>query len=126
VIARFAASDAVGAFVAVKPSASFHVVQHDDDGKVTSIGQVGGSPLRINGGFFVFRRSIFDYLGPEDDLVDAPFQRLIAEGKLLAYPYDGFWACMDTFKERQLLEDLFSTGHAPWMVWNGGRSEADT
>jgi len=105
--------------VAVKPSASFHVVQHDDAGKVTSIGQVGGSSLRINGGFFIFRRSIFDYLGPEDDLVDAPFQRLIAEGKLLAFPYDGFWACMDTFKERQLLEDLYSSGHAPWMVWNG-------
>ena len=122
-IERFAATKAVGAFVAVKPSASFHVVQHDDDGKVTSIGQIGGSPLRINGGFFIFRRSIFDYLGPEDDLVDAPFQRLIAEGKLLAYPYDGFWACMDTFKERQLLEDLYSSGHAPWMVWNGGPAE---
>jgi len=115
-IDRFLASDAVGAFVAVKPSASFHVVQHDDAGKVTSIGTAGGA-LRINGGFFVFRRSIFDYLGPGDDLVEAPFQRLIEEGKLLAYPYDGFWACMDTFKERQLLEDLFSSGQPPWMVW---------
>lgn len=119
-IERFARSDAVGAFIAVKPSASFHVVRHDESGKVTSIGHVGDSPLRINGGFFIFRRAIFDYLQPGDDLVEAPFQRLIQEGKLLAYPYDGFWACMDTFKERQLLEDLYATGHAPWMVWNGG------
>lgn len=123
-VERFNATDAVGAFVAVKPSGSFHVVQHDDSGRVTSIGQVGESALRINGGYFVFRRTIFDYLDAGDDLVDAPFQRLIAEGKLLAYPYDGFWACMDTFKERQLLEDLYATGQAPWMVWNGGWAEA--
>ena len=64
--------------------------------------------MRINGGFFVFRREIFDYMRDGEDLVEEPFQRLAAEGKLLAYPYDGFWACMDTFKERQLLEDIYS------------------
>lgn len=118
-IDRFKHSDAVGSFLAVRPSASFHVVQHEQSGRVQSIGHVGDSGLRINGGYFVFRRTIFEYLQPGDDLVEAPFHRLIAEGKLLAYPYDGFWACMDTFKERQLLEDLYSSGTAPWMVWNG-------
>jgi glucose-1-phosphate cytidylyltransferase len=118
-IDRFKHSDAVGSFLAVRPSASFHVVQHEQSGRVQSIGHVGDSGLRINGGYFVFRRTIFEYLQPGDDLVEAPFHRLIAEGKLLAYPYDGFWACMDTFKERQLLEDLYGSGTAPWMVWNG-------
>ncbi len=122
-LARFQASDAVASFAAVRPGASFHVVTADDTGRVQSIGHVGASGLRINGGYFVFRRSIFDYLRQGEDLVEAPFQRLIAEGKLYAYPHDGFWACMDTFKERQLLEDLYLSGHAPWMVWNGGHSE---
>ena len=117
-IETFKKSDAVGAFLAVKPSASFHVVSHDAGGRVSAIGHVGESGLRINGGYFIFRRTIFEYLKPGEDLVDEPFHRLIEQEKLLAYPYDGFWACMDTFKEQQSLEDLYSTGRAPWMVWN--------
>jgi glucose-1-phosphate cytidylyltransferase len=54
-----------------------------------------------------------------DELVEEPFRRLIAAGQLLSYTHDGFWACMDTFKEMQQLEDLYSRGKAPWMVWNG-------
>lgn len=122
-IERFERSDAVAAFVAVKPGASFHVVQHDKDGRVTSLLPVGATQLRVNGGYFIFRRSIFEYLRPGEDLVEEPFQRLIAEGKLMVYPYDGYWACMDTFKERQQLEDLHDSGKAPWMVWNGQGTE---
>ena len=117
-IERFKKSEAVGAFLAVKPSASFHVVSTDQSGRVNSIGHVGESGLRINGGYFVFRRTIFEYMKPGEDLVEAPFHRLIEQEKLMAYPYDGFWACMDTFKERQSLEDLYGSGKAPWMVWN--------
>jgi glucose-1-phosphate cytidylyltransferase len=94
------------------------VVSHDSAGRVSSIGHVGESGLRINGGYFVFRRTIFEYLKPGEDLVEAPFHRLIEQEKLMAYPFDGFWACMDTFKERQSLEDLYGSGKAPWMVWN--------
>ena len=64
--------------------------------------------------FFVLRRDIFDYMEPGDELVEAPFQKLIGERKLGVYTYDGFWACMDTFKEKQLLDDLYATGDAPW------------
>ena len=123
-IERFKMSDAVGAFLAVKPSASFHVVSHDPSGRVSAIGHVGDSGLRINGGYFVFRRTIFEYIKDGEDLVDAPFHRLIAENKLLAFPYDGFWASMDTFKERQLLEDLYGIGKAPWMVWDRREPES--
>jgi glucose-1-phosphate cytidylyltransferase len=73
--------------------------------------------LWINGGFFVLRTEIFDVLEPGNELVNEPFQRLIARGDLMAYRHEGFWVGMDTFKERQLLDDLWSRGTAPWAVW---------
>ena len=65
----------------------------------------------------MLRREIFDYLHEGEDLVYEPFARLIAERRLATLKYDGFWACMDTFKDRQLLEGLHSRGDAPWEVW---------
>ena len=76
--------------------------------------------IRVNGGFFVFRHEIFDYIREGEELVQEPFKRLADEGKLVSYLYDGFWACMDTFKEKQLLEDIYSRGQAPWEVWRNG------
>jgi len=73
---------------------------------------------RINGGFFVFSRKIFDYIRPGEELVEQPFQRLIDEGRLFACAYDGFWRCMDTFKDLQALETLMSSGDAPWALWD--------
>jgi glucose-1-phosphate cytidylyltransferase len=73
--------------------------------------------MRVNGGFFVFRPEIFRWMEEGEELVQEPFQRLAKAGKLLSYNYDGFWACMDTFKEKQLLEDLYSRGQVPWEVW---------
>ncbi len=69
--------------------------------------------LWTNGGFFVFRQAIFDYLGEGEELVEAPFHRLIEARKLFAYKHDGFWACMDTFKEKQQLDDLSYPAHRP-------------
>jgi glucose-1-phosphate cytidylyltransferase len=54
-----------------------------------------------------------------EELVEQPFRRLIEGGELLSFAHDRFWACMDTFKERQDLEDLYGRGNAPWTVWNG-------
>jgi len=73
--------------------------------------------MRVNGGFFVFRHEIFDWMRPGEELVQEPFQRLAAAGRLLSYTYDGFWACMDTFKEKQMLEDMYGRGQVPWEVW---------
>ena len=72
----------------------------------------------MNGGFFVLRHDIFDFMREGEELVENPFRRLIEQGKLMAYPHNGFWACMDTFKERQELEDVFTRGNAPWAIWN--------
>lgn len=66
----------------------------------------------------VLRQEAFNYLHDGEELVEEPFQRLIDEGKLMAYLHDGYWACMDTFKEKQDLEDLFGRGSAPWTMWN--------
>ena len=75
------------------------------------------SNILINGGYFVFKRSIFDYLKEGEELVQEPFRRLIAEKHLVGYEYDGFWKSMDTFKEKQELDDLYSKGNAPWQLW---------
>ena len=116
----FQRQDAVASFVGVAPTQSFHLVRVEDGGRVKSIRHVRDVGMRVNGGFFVFRGEIFDWMKEGEELVEEPFQRLAAAGKLLAYPYDGFWACMDTFRDKQLLEDLYSRGQVPWEVWKPG------
>ena len=119
----FQRHDAVACFVGVCPTQSFHLVAADSDGQVKSIRHVRDIGMRVNGGFFVLRKEIFEVMKPGEELVQEPFQRLAEAGKLLSYSYDGFWACMDTFKDKQLLEDLYGRGQVPWEVWkgNGGK-----
>ena len=116
----FRKHDAVASFVSVKPNLSYHLVSTEPNGLVSSIEDIGRSPIRINGGFFMFKREIFKHLRPGEELVREPFQRLVGERRLTAYEYDGFWMSMDTFKDRQQLEDIYSRGGAPWEVWNNG------
>jgi glucose-1-phosphate cytidylyltransferase len=118
--------DAVACFAGVAPMSSFHLVRVAQGGRVESIQHVRAAGVRINGGFFVFRQEIFDWIRDGEELVQEPFQRLAAAGHLLAYEYDGFWACMDTFKEKQLLEDLYAGGRAPWEVWKGPCTSTST
>jgi glucose-1-phosphate cytidylyltransferase len=117
-------------FVSVKPNLSFHFVNADGQGRVKTIENFGRTHLRINGGFFVFHRDIFKYMGPGEELVHEPFQRLVADDQLLAYEYDGFWQAMDTFKDRQGLEEVYAAGQAPWELWrdrdaNGAAAHVD-
>jgi len=116
-IDRLAQSDKIMSFIAVKPTASFHAVQYGPDGEVASIRPSDELGIFINGGFWVMRREIFDYIRPGEEIVDQPMQRLIAAGKLLAYRYDGFWTCMDTFKEKMMLDDMVTNGGAKWQLW---------
>lgn len=111
-------SGKIGAFLCVKPVHSFHIVSTKDDGVVTSIQHVSQSDLWINGGYFVFRTEFFEYLNEGEELVEEPFSRLIAQEQLIAYGYRGFWACMDTFKDKKRLDDVYARGEAPWEVWN--------
>jgi glucose-1-phosphate cytidylyltransferase len=118
-IDHFRRHNTVASFVSVKPNISYHLVSAGSDGLVTSIEDIARSPIRINGGYFMFRREIFDHIGPGEELVNEPFQRLVRQRQLAAYEYGGFWMCMDTFKDRAQLEEIYSRGHAPWQVWNG-------
>lgn len=111
--------DAVATFVSVVPHTSFHLVEVGADNHVTSVRDAAQAGVRINGGFFVLDQAIFDHMEPGDELVLEPFERLIKESRLLAFRHDGFWAGMDTFKDRQTLEDLYQSGEAPWQVWDG-------
>src|SRR5262245_24865060 len=122
-IDTFLKQDKTAAFLCIKPAQSFHIVSMRDDGLVKEIQDVNQSGMRINGGYFVFRKEIFDYIHAGEELVYEPFQRLIREEKLIAYKYDGFWACMDTFKEKQLLDDMYARGETPWQVWRTAKPE---
>jgi glucose-1-phosphate cytidylyltransferase len=113
----FLATDAVGQLIAVKPQDSFHIVRMGDGDRITGFLPAGDLDLRVNGGFFVLRSSIFDYLNADEDLVMDACRRAADEGRMRAVSYDGFWAPMDTLKERAYLEDLYRTGTAPWTVW---------
>jgi glucose-1-phosphate cytidylyltransferase len=108
---------AVASFLSVKPSLSYHFLTSTADGVVTSFRDIAQSGLRVNGGYFVFRQEIFDYMREGEELVLEPFERLIAAQQLVGYPHDGFWLPMDTAKDKKRLDDLHDAGDAPWWVW---------
>ena len=119
-IEEFAATTCVAQMLAVKPQDSFHVVDILPGGLVTGLTPVGDMSMRINGGYFVLRQGIFDYLEENDDLVTDAFRRAARRRRLRSYCYDGFWAPMDTLKERAALEDMYRAGRCPWAVWQPG------
>jgi len=110
----------IASFLCVLPNLSYHVISTDpESGLVSGVHPIRDGSVRINGGFFIFKKEIFDYMREGEELVLEPFQRLIEERQLAGYSYDGFWAGMDTFKDRQELETLWGSGAAPWHVWKG-------
>lgn len=111
----------VASFLAVKPSYSFHLVSFTADERIAGVVPFSETESWINGGFFVFRRAIFEYMRPGEELVEEPFQRLIRDDQLVAFRHRGFWASMDTLKDHQNLEALHESGSPPWAVW-----QADT
>lgn len=116
-IDEFRSTPCVAQLLTVRPQDSFHVVNTGADGLVTGLTPVADMSMRINGGYFVFRQALFDYLGEGEDLVTDAFGRAAAQGLVRAWPYDGFWAPMDTLKERAALEELDRHGQRPWAVW---------
>lgn len=120
----FYRSGKTACFVAVRPTQTFHLVEIDDTAHVTSISHAASSSAWINGGYFMLSQRIFEFMRPGEDLVEEPFRRLIEARELVTLKHDGFWACMDTFKERQQLEDLWSKGAAPWQVWSPAEQPA--
>ncbi len=116
-IENFRQSGAMASMVLVQPTASFDLVSVDAAGRVDGISAISQSDFWINGGYFILRREVLDYIRPGEELVRQPFERLIAQQALMGYKYHGFWMCMDTFKDKQRLEELESKGNPPWQVW---------
>jgi glucose-1-phosphate cytidylyltransferase len=116
---HFAAQNKVASFLCVRPKLSYHFVMASDGGLVTDLRDLIQSGLRVNGGFFIFRKGIFRYIDNDgDELVDGPFQRLVRDRELVGYDYDGFWQSVDTAKDVKQIEELSSNGSPPWAVWN--------
>jgi glucose-1-phosphate cytidylyltransferase len=122
-LAHFREFDATATFLSAHPNLSYHVVSADRSGRVTAIEAISASKMRINAGFFILRNDIFEYMEKGDELVDQPFQRLISKARLLAYQYDGFWMPMDTFKDKQKLDEIYTRGNAPWLLWEHSKPE---
>jgi glucose-1-phosphate cytidylyltransferase len=120
-IARTRDEGVMASFLATRPNHSFHVVSMSADGRVQAMSDVTTSDIWINGGYFVLRGEFLDHLRPGEDLVEEPLQRLMPAGQVLAHRHEGFWAPMDTLKDKQLLENLHDEGTAPWEVWNSDR-----
>ena len=115
----FEKSNAVASLLLVQPTASFDIVRAEPRGVVNDIRPLTDTDIWINGGFFAMRSEIFKYIQQGEELIREPFQRLIEKQALLAYKFNGFWQCMDTFKDKQHLEEL-NQAAAPWKVWNHG------
>ena len=109
--------DVVASMVAVRTQHSFHAIKTQADGMVQSIAELSSENIWINGGFFYLRKQIFDYIKSGEELVEQPFQRLVGEQKLYAHVYDGYWAAMDTLKDKMNFDSLYQRGVAPWEVW---------
>ena len=115
-IETFRQSGKIACFLAVRPSFSLHLVEIAQNGKVDRIRASQDANLWVNGGFFVFRPEIFDYMREGEELVEAPFQRLIETDQLLGFKHEGFWRPMDTLRDKQVLEDLVEQGNMPWRL----------
>ena len=121
-VERLRSSGKTGLFISVRPVFNAHVVHADAEGVVKSVEDMQQADVWINGGFMVLRRDILDTINPGEELVIEPFGRLIEQGELLAYRYEGFWEPMDTIKDKQKLDALYESGAAPWRVGAGPRA----
>ena len=117
-IQEFETKDAIASFAAVRTWQSFHAAKFDENRYVSSLGELGEMDFWINGGFFVLRNEIFDYIQEGEELVEQPFGRLIERKKLVAFPHTGYWQSMDTFKDKISFDRAYARGDAPWEVWN--------
>jgi glucose-1-phosphate cytidylyltransferase len=115
-IAKFKESGKVACFLAVHPPLTFHLADIDETGRVRAMRASDDADIWINGGYFLMRPEIFDYMREGEELVVEPFRRLIEADQLLAYKYTGFWRAMDTLRDRQALEDMVERGNMPWRT----------
>ena len=104
---------------AVRPTARFGHMRFEDDRVVAFEEKPQTAEGWINGAFFVLEPRVFDYIdGDATQWEHEPMEGLARDGQLMAYKHEGFWQCMDTLRDKKLLEDLWETGDAPWKIWD--------
>ena len=124
-IARFEASGKIACFLAVRPPLTYHLADLDEAGRVREFISSDRSEMWINGGYFLMRGEIFDYMREGEELVLEPFMRLIQDDMLMAYKHEGFWRSMDTLRDWQMLEEMVERGEMPWVQKGGPRQVAN-
>ncbi len=107
---------ALATLTVVRPSLQWGIVELGRDGRVRDFVEKPRSEHWINGGFFCFEQGVLDYLDAESVLEREPLRGLAGDGQLRAYRHDGFWDCMDTYKDAIVLNDLWASGEAPWRL----------
>jgi len=117
------AHGALASMTVVRPQLQFGVTELDGDGRVTGFREKPTSEHWINGGFFCFSAAVLDHLDADSVLERAPLERLAAAGELRARRHEGFWECMDTYKDAVALNDLWASGEAPWRLWGDEAGE---
>ena len=107
----------IATITCVRPISQFGIVDINSEEIITRYREKPRMVQWVSGGFFVFNKEIFSYLGENDILEREPFEQLAKESNMCAYKFEGFWKCMDTYKDTQMLEELWNAGRAPWKVW---------
>jgi len=114
---------ALATVTVVQPHLQWGVAELEGD-RVSGFAEKPRSEHWINGGFFCFEPGVLDYLEPESVLEREPLSRLAADDQLRAYRHEGFWDCMDTYKDAVVLNDLWTAGQAPWRIWDSAPVDA--
>jgi glucose-1-phosphate cytidylyltransferase len=112
---------ALATVTVVQPHLQWGVVEVGADGRVEGFVEKPRSEHWINGGFFCFEPAVLEYLGKDSVLEREPLQNLAAAGQLRAHRHEGFWDCMDTYKDAVVLNDLWVSGEAPWSTLREGK-----
>ena len=115
---------ALGTVTVVQPHLQWGVAEIGEDHKVEGFVEKPRSEHWINGGFFCFEPGVLGYLDADSVLEREPLTALAAEGRLRAFRHEGFWDCMDTYKDAVVLNDLWAAGRAPWRIWDAAQVEA--
>jgi glucose-1-phosphate cytidylyltransferase len=107
----------IATFTGVHPVSRFATVNVDKGGKISAWKEKRQIEEYVNAGFFVFNREVFDYLKKNEELEEGPMEMLTAKGEVAMFRHEGFWQCMDTYRDHQLLESIWNSGKAPWKTW---------
>jgi glucose-1-phosphate cytidylyltransferase len=102
----------------VRPELQFGIAEVDGDGRISGFREKPRSEHWVNGGFFCFEHGALGFIEEDSILEREPLERLATAGQLHAYRHEGFWECMDTYKDAVLLNDIWAAGGAPWKVWD--------